>query len=147
MFNLAPELPGVSIADGVNRRYDLGQHLIRGSLGPEMYGRLAFCDYVRMVRSALESYRCHILECVTEGHRAFAKIRFSGTHVAPFRGHMSTGKTVHWLGAALFSVERQRIADLWVLGDLVSLDALLKESSRACEKTTNPADQLDAKRS
>jgi hypothetical protein len=41
----------------------------RGSLGPEMRGRAPFCDYVRMVRTALDAYRCDILECVTEDDR------------------------------------------------------------------------------
>jgi len=57
----------------------------RGSLGPEMRGRAAFCDYVQMVRAALDRYHCDILDCVTEGDRVFAKMRFSGIHVGPFR--------------------------------------------------------------
>jgi hypothetical protein len=32
----------------------------RGSLGPEMRGRAAFCDYVRMVRTALDVYRWNL---------------------------------------------------------------------------------------
>jgi predicted ester cyclase len=105
----------------------LGPDLIfRGSLGAEMHGREAFCGYVRSVRSALESYRCDILDCVTEGERAFAKMRFSGIHVGPFMGFAPTRKPVQWLGAALFRVEGQLIVELWVLGDLVSLEANLR---------------------
>jgi|SRR5579862_4229879 len=74
----------------------------RGSLGPEMRGAEAFCKYVNSVRSALDGYRCDILDCVTEGRKSFAKMRFSGTHIAPFRGYAPTGKSVQWLGAALF---------------------------------------------
>jgi predicted ester cyclase len=70
----------------------------RGSLGPEMRGREAFCEYVRSVRTPLEGYRCDILDCVTEGEKAFAKMRFSGVHVGPFRGYTPTGKSVQWLG-------------------------------------------------
>jgi predicted ester cyclase len=69
----------------------------RGSLGPEMRGREAFCEYVRSVRTPLEGYRCDILDCVTEGEKAFAKMRFSGVHVGPFRGYTPTGKSVHAL--------------------------------------------------
>src|SRR5215469_16177050 len=74
------------------------------------------------VRGALTNYRCEVLACVTEGDKAFAKMRFSGLHVAPFRGYPATGKPVHWLGAALFRFERHAIAELWVLGDLAGLD-------------------------
>jgi predicted ester cyclase len=103
--------------------------IFRGSLGAEMRGRDAFCRYVRSVRSALDSYRCDILDCVTEGERAFAKMRFCGIHVGQFRGFAPTHKSVQWLGAALFRVEGPLIAELWVLGDLVSLEANLKENA------------------
>jgi steroid delta-isomerase-like uncharacterized protein len=100
----------------------------RGSLGLEMRGRAAFCEYVRSVRSALDGYRCDILDCVTEGEKSFAKMRFSGVHVGVFRGYPPTGQLVQWLGAALFKIRGQHIAELWVLGDLISLEAALQEN-------------------
>jgi len=100
----------------------------RGSLGAELRGREAFKNYVSSVRGALANYRCEILTCVSEGEQAFAKMRFSGLHVAPFRGYLATGLPVQWLGAALFRFERQVIAELWVLGDLAGLDAVLKNN-------------------
>ncbi len=103
----------------------------RGSLGSEMRGHEKFMEYVRSVRAALADYRCEILECVAEGDQAFAKMRFSGRHLASFRGYQATGKPVHWLGAALFRFERQAIAELWVLGDLAGLDAVLKNNQTA----------------
>jgi steroid delta-isomerase-like uncharacterized protein len=103
----------------------------RGSLGSEMRGRDPFRDYVRSVRSALADYQCEILACVAEGNHAFAKMRFGGIHVAPFRGYPPTGKTVHWLGAALFRFDGGFIAELWVLGDLVGLDATLQANAKA----------------
>jgi predicted ester cyclase len=69
-----------------------------------------------------------------EDERAFAKMRFSGRHVSEFRGFYPTGLPVHWLGAALFRLEPSAIRELWVLGDLAGLDALLeknKSNSRA----------------
>ncbi|MGH9776592.1 MAG: ester cyclase [Candidatus Acidiferrales bacterium] len=103
----------------------------RGSLGAEMRGRGAFGDYVRSVRGALADYHCEILDCVAEGSRAFAKMRFSGIHVAPFRGFEPTGKPVQWLGAALFRFENRMIAELWVLGDLAGLEAVLQANAKA----------------
>jgi predicted ester cyclase len=103
----------------------------RGSLGVELRGSDAFGDYVRSVRGALADYHCEILDCVTEGNRAFAKMRFYGIHVAPFRGYEPTGRLVHWLGAALFLLECQLIAELWVLGDLAGLDAVLQANANA----------------
>jgi predicted ester cyclase len=100
--------------------------VFRGSLGAEMRGRARFWDYVCGVRSALDDYRCVILECVSEAPLAFAKMRFGGRHVGYFRGHRPSGLPVHWHGAALFRFEDDRIAELWVLGDLAGLDAMLR---------------------
>ena len=99
--------------------------VFRGSLGDELHGRSEFLTYVRSVRTALADYHCEILECVAEGDRVFAQMRFSGRHVEVFRGFPPTGKPVHWLGAALFQFEGPAIARLWVLGDLLGLDAVL----------------------
>jgi steroid delta-isomerase-like uncharacterized protein len=104
--------------------------VFRGSLGAELRGREAFAGYVQSVRGALADYHCEILECVAEGDRAFAKMRFSGRHVGVFRGHAPTGKPVHWLGAALFQFAEGWIAELWVLGDLAGLDAVLADNQR-----------------
>jgi predicted ester cyclase len=103
----------------------------RGSLGAELKGHAPFWEYVCGVRTALAHYRCDILECVSEGQRAFAKMRFSGIHVGDLRGHRPSGLPVHWEAAALFRFEGGRIRELWVLGDLVGLDALLKSNAAA----------------
>ena len=98
----------------------------RGSLGPTTSGREPFAQYVTSVRSALAEYQCRILDCVAEGGMAFARMEFSGQHVGPFRGFEPTHKDVRWLGAAFFRFQDGLIADLWVLGDLAGLDALLR---------------------
>jgi predicted ester cyclase len=103
----------------------------RGSLGAELRGREDFKGYVRSIRSALADYRCEILECVAEGDRAFARMRFSGRHVGPFQGYEPTGKPVHWQGAALFRFEGQSISGLWVLGDLAGLESVLRDNQSA----------------
>ncbi len=101
----------------------------RGSLGNELRGQDAFIEYVLSVRGSLSEYHCEVLACVTEGDKAFAKMLFSGRHTAEFRGFPPTGRPVEWLGGALFRFEGDRIAELWVLGDLQGLDAML-ESGR-----------------
>jgi predicted ester cyclase len=102
----------------------------RGSLGAQLKGHAAFWEYVCSVRTALAHYRCEILDCVSEGSQAFAKMQFSGIHVGAFRGYQPSGRPVHWGGAALFRFEASRIRELWVLGDLVGLDAVLKSNAQ-----------------
>ena len=103
--------------------------LFRGSLGQEMKGVPDFESYVRSVREVLAEYKCEILTCVAKGNQAFAKMRFSGRHVAAFRGYQPTGQIVEWLGAALFRFQESVITELWVLGDLAGLDALLRKQA------------------
>jgi predicted ester cyclase len=101
----------------------------RGSLGTTAHGHAEFLEYVRSVRGSLDGYLCDIIECVTEEPRAFARMRFSGTHVAPFRGFAPTGLPVAWEGAALFTFRGGLIAELWVLGDLAGLDEVLRRNA------------------
>jgi steroid delta-isomerase-like uncharacterized protein len=101
----------------------------QGSLGDTMHGQDAFLGYVRAVRGSLSNYRCEILTCVAEEEQAFARMRFSGVHSGLFLGHAPTGKRVAWQGAALFGFRRGRIAELWVLGDLAGLEALLRANA------------------
>ena len=101
----------------------------RGSLGPTMTGHAAFADYVDMVTGALAGYRCTILDLVSEGDRAFARMRFEGIHCGPFMGFAPTGKPVEWSGAALFTLKAGKIADLWVLGDVDGLKSRLARNA------------------
>lgn len=94
----------------------------RGSLGTERRGHAGFAEYVGMVRGALSGYRCDVLDLVSDGRRAFARMRFSGEHTGTFLGVAPTGRRVEWVGAALFTAgEDGRVADLWVLGDVDGL--------------------------
>jgi predicted ester cyclase len=101
----------------------------RGSFGAELKGHAAFWEYVCGFRTALAHYRCEILKCVSEGQQAFAKMRFSGIYPGAFRGHRPSRRPVHWEGAALVRFEAERIRELWVLGELVGLDAWLKSNA------------------
>jgi steroid delta-isomerase-like uncharacterized protein len=119
--------------DAIEEILDEG-FVFRGSLETETRGRDAFRKYVRSVRASLGGYRCEILDCVAEEDRAFARMRFSGVHTGPFRGYAPSGKPVHWVGAAWFRFERGVICELWVLGDLNRLNALLKANKETGDR-------------
>ena len=80
------------------------------------------------MRESLSDYSCEILTCVTEGEQAFAKMHFSGRHTAPFRGYEPTGKLVHWLGAALFRFEGDRVAEYGFSATLSDLMRFLRKT-------------------
>lgn len=52
----------------------------RGSLGPEMRGRVAFCDYMRCVQAAFPDFHNEVQEMVAEGDRVVARLMYTGTH-------------------------------------------------------------------
>lgn len=99
----------------------------RGSLGNEKKGHAGFAGYVDMVHAALGDYQCTVEELVCEQDRVFAKMMFSGFHKGELMGYAATGKTVSWAGAALFIFVDDKISDLWVLGDLKSLENQLRD--------------------
>jgi predicted ester cyclase len=101
----------------------------RGSLGQAKVGHEGVGTYVDFVHSALASYRCDILDLVVEDSKAFARMRFSGIHRGEFFGYQPTGKLVEWLGSALFSFDGEKVADLWVLGDVHGLLQLLEKNA------------------
>ena len=103
--------------------------VFRGSLGSERRGREEFWEYLQHVCAALGGYRCDILDCVAEGHEAFARMRFAGQHRAEFRGYAPTQLPVAWMGAAHFRFRDGKIASLWVLGDLWGLEEALKRNA------------------
>ena len=102
----------------------------RGSLGQEKRGHAGFAEYVDMVHKALADYKCSIEEIIAEDNKVFAKMTFTGIHQDVFMGYAPTQKRVSWQGCALFTINDDLIEDVWVLGDLMSLEKqLLKNQS------------------
>ena len=104
-----------------------GNIRFRGSLGQNQYGHSEFKTYLDMVHEALGEYQCIIDDLVCEPNKVFARMTFTGIHKGEFVGFPPTGKRVTWSGAALFTFAGGKVTDLWVLGDLISLERQLKE--------------------
>jgi steroid delta-isomerase-like uncharacterized protein len=102
----------------------------RSSLGETLTGHDGFASYLDFVHAALGNYRCDIVDLVVENRQAFARMQFHGIHRGEFLGYAPTGKVVEWAGAALFTFRHDKIADLWVLGDVHSLFQLLEQQAR-----------------
>ena len=99
----------------------------QGTFGQTMHGLDAFAAYVRSVRHAFSTYRCEVLDLLSEGERVAARIRFSGTHDAgPFLDHPPSGRELVWEGVGFFTLDAGRIRHLWVMGDMLGLLGQLK---------------------
>ena len=103
----------------------------RGSLGEARTGHAGFASYLDWVHTALDDFRCEILDLVVEPPKAFARMRFSGSHVGELLGFPPTGKAVEWAGDALFTFSGSQVADLWVLGDMHGLIRRLEQNAQA----------------
>ena len=101
----------------------------RGSLGHEKKGHEGFISYVDMVHTALGEYRCIVDELVAEGDKVFARMTFTGIHKDHFMGYAPTQKRLSWSGSALFRFVDNKVSDLWVLGDLKSLEMQLENNA------------------
>ena len=98
----------------------------RGSLGLEKKGHKGFAEYVDMVHEALGDYRCIVEELIAESDKVFAKMTFTGIHRGEFMGYSPTQKQISWNGCALFTFRADKIGDVWVLGDLKSIETQLE---------------------
>jgi predicted ester cyclase len=107
-----------------------GDFTFRGSLGQQKKGHDGFGEYVDSVHLALANYKCEIIELVAEGDKVFAKMSFSGIHRNEFLGFSASLEPVAWFGCALFSFENDLIQDVWVLGDLKSLEGQLTDNAK-----------------
>ena len=128
MFDNSSTLVERFYGDVWNRRdYDVAEQILaagfrfRGSLGNETVGIPAFLAYVDSIHAALADYRCTIEELIADKNRASARMLFAGRHRAPLLGVAPTGRDISWAGAAFFTVAQDRIASVWVLGDIAGL--------------------------
>jgi steroid delta-isomerase-like uncharacterized protein len=104
--------------------------VFRGSLGDEVRGRVGFRDYRDKVHAGFPDFHNEIVELVTEGDRAAARLRYSGHHRGTILGVAATGVLVAYDGAAFFTAAGGRLRQAWVLGDLEGLRGQLAAASR-----------------
>jgi steroid delta-isomerase-like uncharacterized protein len=93
----------------------------RGSLGDEVSGRAGFRGYRDRIRAAFPDFHNEIVDLVTEGERAAARLRYSGHQQGEVLGVPATGAFVTYSGAAFFTARNGRLRQVWVLGDVDGL--------------------------
>jgi steroid delta-isomerase-like uncharacterized protein len=94
---------------------------VRGTLGVTARGPDGFRAYVRAVLAALPDLRVDVEQVIAERDRAAARVVYAGTHLGPLLGVPPTGRPVAYPGVTLFRVAADRIAEIWSVGDTLSL--------------------------
>jgi predicted ester cyclase len=98
----------------------------RGSLGQSKTGQAEFGEYVDFIQRAFPDFSNVIEEIISEGDKSFAKLAYSGTHRGEVFGIAPTGRFIRYAGAAVFTFRGDRIAEVWVLGDIHGLISQLE---------------------
>ncbi len=93
----------------------------RGSLGIHVGGRDGFRRYIELVRLAFPDFSNTVEELIAEGDRVVARLTYRGTSSGPIFGAPPTGKAIAYSGIALFRIASGKIAEGWVLGDVLGL--------------------------
>ena len=94
---------------------------VRGSLGVTASGPDGLRAYVRLARAAFPDLRLDVEQILVDRDRVAARVRYSGTHLGPLYGVAATGRAVSYPGVTLFRVAGGRIAEVWSVGDTLSV--------------------------
>lgn len=98
----------------------------RGSLGQEKRGYTGLKEYINYIRDSFPDFRNEIKIIITEKNQSFAKLKYTGTHKGEIFGIELTNKKISYSGTAVFTFEKGKIVDVWVLGDIYGLLQQLK---------------------
>ena len=100
--------------------------VFRGSLGQVKHGFDELSEYVDLIQTAFPDFHNRIVETITEGNKTFARLVYTGTHRGELFGVPPTGRRIEYVGAAVFTIVADKIAEVWVLGDVYGLLQQLK---------------------
>lgn len=93
----------------------------RGSLGTQTTGRAQWRSYRDSVRIGAPDFHNEVVTLITQGRKAAARLRYTGTHLGDLAGMVPTGRQFSYSGAAFFTSASGQLTSAWVLGDLTAL--------------------------
>lgn len=97
----------------------------RGSLDIETKGKKGFEDYFDKLTSGIPELYHGIEVMVCEKNIVAARVYYHGIHTGKLFELEPTGKTIRYSGASFFKFYKDKIKDIWVLGDLLNLQRQL----------------------
>ncbi len=94
----------------------------RHSEGYPASGPQAYAAIVKSCHDGFPDTRIvQVDELIADGDRVFVRWRWTGTHLAEFRGVATTGKPIDVLGEDVIRIQDGRITDIWPLFDPLRL--------------------------
>ena len=92
-----------------------------GSLGVQKIGHKGFIDHAEMVRAAFPDFTNSVEELIAEGDKVAACLTYRGTHLGEIFAIEGTGRSIRYIGTAIFVFRDGLISNAWVLGDRLEL--------------------------
>ena len=92
-----------------------------GSLGVQTTGHDGFIDYAETVRAAFPDFHNTVEELIAEDDKVAACLTYRGTHIGKIFNIEGTGRSIRYIGAAIFVIRDELIGNAWVLGDRLEL--------------------------
>jgi predicted ester cyclase len=96
--------------------------------GHDMAGIPAFRDgYMRQTQTAFPDIRHDVQDLMIDGGKVVMRFHGEGTHAGEFLGLAPTNKVVRYEGIAIFRMEGELIAEVWVVSNFAKCLAALQE--------------------
>jgi predicted ester cyclase len=99
--------------------------VFRGSLDIETQGKQEFENYFDMIIEAIPNLYHAVELMIAEEDVVSARAVYNGTHMGELLDFEPTGNRIRYHGASFFKIANGKIIEIWVLGDLNSLNKQL----------------------
>jgi len=93
----------------------------RGSLHIETNGKKEFADYMDNVLKAIPNLYHGVEIIMFENDMVATRAVYNGTHKGKLFDFEGTNNRIKYNGASFFRFKDEKIVDIWVLGDLLTL--------------------------
>lgn len=99
----------------------------RGSLNIETKGKKEFEEYMNNILNGIPNLYHGIETIVEENGVVAVRAVYNGTHKGKLFDIEPTNRRIKYNGASFFRFNNDKISDVWVLGDLVTLKDQISE--------------------
>lgn len=99
----------------------------RGSLNMEAKGKEQFKEYMDNILNGIPNLYHGIETIIEEDGLVAVRAVYNGTHRGELFGIEPTNRRIKYNGASFFRFREDKICDVWVLGDLVTLKDQITE--------------------
>lgn len=99
----------------------LAEDVVEHGIHEELHGIDDILDFLQAHFDTFPDYSGTTEAMIAEGDTVSVRYTVSGTHTGEYRDVEPTGHTVEWTGMAMYRIEDDRIAEVWLEEDRLGL--------------------------